>query len=109
MNGHDIEKEYGGHKYANHGGTSDCKYHCGCNMGPSSSRGPVGIDPFGKCPGNPKDGKPLGGNRDYEHVVKERIHNLESELWNAKTQLEAVSPSKKALAEENSFLKKELL
>jgi len=34
--------------------TSDCEYNCGCWMGPSRSGGPNGIDPFGKCPNNPK-------------------------------------------------------
>jgi hypothetical protein len=40
------------HKYADHDGTSDCSYGCGCWMGPSASGGPV--DPFGPCPRNPR-------------------------------------------------------
>jgi len=46
-------KEFGPHKYADHDGTSDCKYGCGCWMGPSRSGGKV--DPFGPCPNNPKE------------------------------------------------------
>ena len=64
--GHDVWYEYSGmkhaktvdqtkfgpHKYADHDGTSDCQYGCGCWMGPSRSGGPV--NPFGACPKNPK-------------------------------------------------------
>ena len=45
-------KKFSPHKYADHGGTSDCQYGCECWMGPSRSGGKV--DPFGPCPNNPK-------------------------------------------------------
>jgi len=106
-NGHG-HKEYGEHKYADHDGTSDCQHGCGCWMGPARSGGPTGLDPFGICPNNPKDGKLLGGNADYDHVVTERIRNLESQLYWAKEQLEKVKPSKIKLAEELAFVKNEL-
>jgi hypothetical protein len=108
VNGQDTQKEYGDHKYENYPGTSECKNGCGCRMSGFQSWGPLGIDPFGKCPGNPKDGKSLGGNKDYEYVVSQRIDNLESELREAKRQLEAVSPGKIKLAEELSFTKEKL-
>ena len=98
-NGHGP-KEYGGHQYADHNGTSDCKRGCGCWMGPTNSGGPTGLDPFGKCPKNPKDKKFIGGNADYDHVVTERIQNLESQLCAAKEGLKAVKPSKAKLANE---------
>ena len=86
QNGHG-DKEYGGHAYADHNGTSDCQRGCGCWMGPARSGGPTGLDPFGACPQNPADGKLLGGKADYDHVVTERIRNLESRLYAAETQL----------------------
>jgi hypothetical protein len=46
-------KKFGPHGYADHDGTSDCRFDCGCSMGPNSSSGPV--NPFGACPNNPKD------------------------------------------------------
>ncbi len=107
-NGYDLRKEYGSHKYADHGGTSNCEHTCGCWMGSSSSGGPLGVDPFGECPGNPKDGKPLGGKSDYEVVVKRRICHLERELFSAKELLKSVSPSKVKLAEEIESIKEEL-
>ena len=45
-------KKFSSHKYADHDGTSDCQYGCGCWMGSSRSGGKV--DPFGPCPNNPK-------------------------------------------------------
>jgi hypothetical protein len=94
--------------YAEHSGTSDCKHGCGCWMGPTRSGGPTGLDPFGKCPKNPKDGNFLGGNADYDHVVTERIRDLESRLFNAEHRLKQVSPSKIKLADELSSARKEL-
>jgi len=44
--------KFGPHKYADHDGTSDCQYSCGCWMGPCRSGGKV--NPFGACPNNPK-------------------------------------------------------
>lgn len=106
-NGHGP-KEYGKHEYAEHDGTSDCKHGCGCWMGPSRSGGPVGLDPFGKCPKNPEDGMLLGGIQDYEHVVTERIRDLESRLYKAENQLKKVSPSKKELAAELESVRQKL-
>ena len=106
-NGHDTKK-YGGHDFGNQGGTSDCKHGCGCWMGPSRSGGPTGLDPFGKCPKNPKDGKLLGGNADYDYVVTERIQNLESELYKAKEMLGRVDPSKRKLGDELASVRGEL-
>ena len=45
-------KKFGPHQYADHDGTSDCKYGCGCWMGPFRSGGKV--NPDGACPNNPK-------------------------------------------------------
>ena len=106
-NGHGP-KEYGGHKYANHDGTSDCEHGCGCWMGPARSGGPTGLDPFGTCPNNPTDGKLLGGNADYDCVVTERIRNLSSRLYQAEDQLKRVSPDKTKLADELTLVKAEL-
>jgi len=106
-NGH-SKKEYGGHKYANHDGTSDCQFHCGCWMGPARSGGPVGLDPCGACPGNPVDGKLLGGKNDYENVVTYRIQDLESRLYKAEGHLKDVSPDKAKLADELIVTKEEL-
>jgi len=105
-NGHGS-KEYGPHKYADHDGTSDCEYGCGCWAGSTNSGGPLGLDPLGgKCPGNPTDGKflkdqPLAGkNADYEKVVKQRINELERRAYAAEEKLKAVTPSKAKLAEQ---------
>lgn len=106
-NGHGL-KEYGGHKYTNHNGTSNCEHGCGCWMGPARSGGPTGLDPGGICPENPKDGKLLGGNDDYDHVVTERIQNLSSRLYKAESGLKRVSPSKAKLADELASAKAEL-
>ncbi len=106
-NGHGP-KEYGEHQYPDHDGTGDCKHGCGCWMGPARSGGPTGLDPFGKCPKNPKDGSLLGGNADYDYVVTERIRNLESRLYNAEERLKAVKPSKGKLADELASAKRKL-
>lgn len=96
-NGHE-KKQYGGHDYGNSEGTSNCKFGCGCWMGPFRSDGPIGLDPFGRCPNNPADGVRRSGNIDYEDVVKQRIADLQTKLSQAETKLEQVKPSKKALA-----------
>lgn len=102
-------KKYGKHKYADHDGTSDCEFGCGCWAGPSRSGGPLGLDPmFGFCPNNPEDGERLGGNADYENVVNERIRNLESRVYRAETRLKRVRPSKKNLADELATTKQAL-
>ena len=102
-----MTKEYGPHKYEEDV-TSDCEYKCGCWMGPYKSGGPLGLDPFGICPGNPKDGKLLGGKEDYNFVVKQRIKELESRLYHAEASLEKVKPSKIKLADELVSAKEEL-
>ncbi len=107
-NGH-APKEYGEHKYPDPDGTSDCKYSCGCWMGPTRSGGPTGLDPFGECPGNPKDGKPLGGKLDYDFIVTKRIEDLSSRLYKAENRLKKVSPSKAILADELASVKEKLL
>ncbi|MFA6227215.1 MAG: hypothetical protein WC631_01940 [Candidatus Paceibacterota bacterium] len=106
-NGHG-DKKYGPHKYADHGGTSDCEHKCGCWMGPSRSGGPVGINPFGQCPGNPLDGQKLGGKEDYELVVDQRIADLEQRVWKAEEALKKVRPSKKKIVDELEQAKKKL-
>lgn len=83
-NGHDYSKEYGPHKYdddIHH--TSDCKNGCGCYMGPAMSGGPAGVDTFGECPKNPKNGRLIGGNADQDVVIERRIRKLESEAYHA--------------------------
>lgn len=106
-NGHG-NKEYGQHKYADHDGTSNCKYGCDCWMGPTRSGGPTGLDPFGKCPKNPKDGELIGGNADYDNVVTQRIENLSSRLFQTEERLKKTSPSKTKLADELFTVKAEL-
>lgn len=78
-NGYDMTRVYGGHNYGeNPQGTVDCKFGCGCSCGPTSSGGPVGLDPiYGECPNNPLSGKRLEGNGDYRVVVTRRIRGLE--------------------------------
>lgn len=95
-------KEYGPHKYAEHDGTSDCKYGCGCWMGPSRSGGPDGLDPFGVCPGNPKDGKPLGPagkyGPDYYQVVMNRFEDLKTRCRTAEDGRRAAEEKLKRVA-----------
>ena len=78
-------------------------------MGPSNSGGPTGLDPFGTCPNNSKDGKLLGGNADYDYVVTERIRDLSSRLYAAEESLKRVSPSKAKLADELASLRAKLV
>ena len=80
-NGYDYSRKYGPHEYSNSDGTGDCD--CGCWMGDSRSHGPIGVDPFGECPANPKDGHLVGGSADHEIVVERRIRKLTSVLSNA--------------------------
>jgi len=107
-NGHTGNKEYGGHRYESHEGTSDCKHGCGCWMGPFRSGGPIGLDPFGKCPKNPEDGNLLGGDEDCRYVVEQRIQELTGRMQKAEEHLKRVSPTKKQMAEEIASLKKQL-
>jgi len=110
-NGHDYSKEYGPHKYS-HEGTSDCEHKCGCWMGPSRSDGPIGLDPFGECPNNPKDGKRLGDKTDHEIVVTRRIRKLESRAYDGEqaiARLEKIKKTPKAkLLEQIESLKEKL-
>lgn len=76
---HKKWKDYGSHSYDVHG-TSDCKNGCGCWCGPARSEGPPGIDPMGRCPNNPKDGKPQEGKDDYIDLVNGRLAYLESKI-----------------------------
>jgi hypothetical protein len=98
-NGHDYSKEYGPHKYdddIHH--TSDCKFKCGCWMGPARSGGPAGVDPFGECPGNPKDGELVGGSADQDIVIERRIKRLETSAYTAEErakELEEINSKKK--------------
>ena len=106
-NGHGP-KEYGEHKYSKGDGRIECKHGCGCWAGSATSGGPTGLDPFGACPKNPKDGKLLGGTADYDHVVTERIQNLSSRLYKAENRLEQVNPSKAKIVAELVCTKAEL-
>jgi len=96
-NGHGS-KEYGKHKYVSGNGRSDCKFNCGCWVADSTSGGPLGLDPFGTCPGNALDGKLIGGQADYHHVVEQRIHDLEVRATAAEAKLKRVTPTKRELA-----------
>lgn len=101
-------KEYGKHKYPGPMGYGKCEYGCGCEMHSSQSWGPLGLDPFGKCPKNPTDGKLLGGDAGYRHVVEERISDLESRAYNAETALRKVRPSKKKLSADLDSAREEI-
>ena len=99
-NGLNLDIEYGEHKYddsLHH--TSDCHHGCGCSMGPSNSGGPLGLDPFGECPGNPKSGTLLPGDDDYKTVVKRRIKKLKERADQAESMLEQVEPGEVKLVE----------
>lgn len=92
-------KKYGPHQYPGRDGTLDCVFGCGCWMGPTRSGGPTGLDPFGKCPGNPLDGEKGNGNADYDRVITQRIRDLESENYQLKKDLEHFKPGKEELVE----------
>ncbi len=70
-------EDFGPHKYANHDGTSNCEHDCGCWMGSARSGGPLGINPFDKCPNNPKNGVLQEEKKDYKDCVEGRIQELE--------------------------------
>ena len=100
-NGHDYTREYGGHKYPSLHSTNDCEHGCGCSAGPSTSGGPLGLNPIGgECPNNPECGKRLPGNADYEIVVVRRIRAAEKRASDAEAELERVAPGARELAEE---------
>ncbi|NQV00983.1 MAG: hypothetical protein HQ537_02595 [Parcubacteria group bacterium] len=92
---HKSYDDYGPHAYADHDGTSDCEYRCGCWAGPARSGGPIGISPFGHCPNNPLDGQKQSNNNDYEDCVNGRIQKLESELYEAKQSVDVVERVRK--------------
>ena len=53
-----LYKAKGGHNYGTeNSSTNDCLFDCGAWMGGSRSGAPNKIDPFGKCPKNPKSKK----------------------------------------------------
>lgn len=107
-NGHE-EKEYGEHKYDDdHDRISNCIYRCGCWIGPVRSGGPTGLDPFGCCPNNPKDGITAGGTADYDNVVTARINDLQKRLNKATSELPIVTRGEVALLEELEFTLKKL-
>ncbi len=85
---HKKYNEYGPHNYSKDNELDRqykrCIFGCGCWIGPSRSGGPPGLDPFGACPNNPKDGKRQPGNNDYEDVVNGRVAKLEEELAKAR-------------------------
>ena len=72
-------KSYGGHSYIDPTKSKKvfCKFGCGCWFSGDSEGGPVGLNPLkGECPGNPLDGKKLGGNLDWATVVVRRIYRF---------------------------------
>lgn len=98
-NGHGP-KEYGGHEYTDRYGTSKCKHGCGCWVSSFDSGGPTGLDPFGWCPRNPKDGELLSwdGSADYDYVVTRRIRDLSSRLSHAEDRVESMRSNKLKLS-----------
>lgn len=105
----DGPKEYGGHKYPDTDSTHDCEHGCGCCAGPSSSGGPIGLDPIsGACPNNPADGELLGGDRDHALVVKQRIRDLSSRAYKAEELLKKVDSDKIELAKGLGSVRREL-
>lgn len=56
-----LSQSKGGHNYGrDDSSTNDCLLGCGAWMGGCRSGAPDGIDPFGKCPNNPKNKKEKG-------------------------------------------------
>ena len=88
-----MPKEYSEHKYNN----GLCS--CGCWLNTDSSGGPIGLDPKGKCPKNPKDGVPIGGLHDYAEVANERINGLRLQIQQLTTELEKKDKEIKRLKE----------
>ena len=76
--------DFGFHDYGEGEGTVDCKFGCGCWIGPTRGGGPVGLDhsTFGHCPNNPKQGESRPKD-DYEDCVIGRIRDLEERLHKA--------------------------
>jgi hypothetical protein len=109
-NGYNHDKEYGGHDYDDHG-TSDCRLGCGCWAGPTRSGSKVpGVDPFGECPMNPKDGKLQISKGDFEIVIERRIRYLQNEAYRFSKALDAVRPDeeKEKILRENNILRAKL-
>jgi hypothetical protein len=81
-NGHDYLREYDGHEYPNEEVSSlrYCSHGCKCYVAAFTSGGPIGLDPWGECPNNPKGGERLSGNADYDIVVTRRIRRGEEAI-----------------------------
>ena len=88
-----MPKEYGEHKYNN----GLCI--CGCWSNSLTTGGPIGLDPKGKCPKNPKDGIPIGGLHDIEEVANERIADLYSQIRRLTIEVEEKNKEVKRLQE----------
>ena len=113
-------EDFGSHKYADHDGTSDCAYNCGCWAGPANSGGPTGVDPLGgNCPGNPLS-KILGfGNKELtekemlDDFINARIEHLELKIDRLRPLAQLVRDARKnskiKLQEEVIWLKRELV
>ncbi len=106
-NGH-SHKKYGEHKYREDDGMGECQFGCGCFMGSCHSGGPLGLDPFGKCPNNPIDGIRREGRIDYEDVVNQRIEEITLRATTAEGKLKQVDPGLLAITEECSRLRSEV-
>lgn len=50
-----LSEENGGHHYNEELYQFDCKFRCGCWKGHYQHGGPNNLDPFGRCPNNPKN------------------------------------------------------
>ncbi len=121
MLNHEKTKEYNDHKYPKNDSVHvECEYGCGCWLGPRkvlnigitferlAGSGPVGLDIYGECPKSPKDGKSLGGQRDYDLIVTRRINKLIADLAHAEERLKAASPGKEEFVDLIEGLKKAL-
>ncbi len=82
-----YDNDFGPHKYADHDGTSDCRYGCGCWIGPTRSGAPAGVNPLGKCPQNleidelPESfGKTMSKPEILEDYINGRIDSLEQDV-----------------------------
>jgi hypothetical protein len=91
-------KEYGPHTYRD-SGAGGCFNGCGCWIEGAAADGPIGLDPHGKCPRNPVDGKRLSTAAnpyaDHAYVANQRIADLERRAAGAEEEL---AQSKRLLA-----------
>ena len=90
---HKSYNDYGGHQYSE-GHTGRCS--CGCRMQRHSSSGPIGVDPFGNCPDNPKDKQRQAENHDYADLVNGRMAHLELRLKEASGAVKIVEQAEKS-------------